>query len=207
MSEVNSNETSNYVVLGTVKDNEGNPIKKVKIQAMNSDHRLLEYHNDEILGNVWSNSDGTFKIQFTKQDFHASLFEKNPDLYLIIRNLQGQIIQKTEIRKGVKPSDTTNLTFNIILDSKKEPVKYSTDPYSDSLGIMMSSFGKLRDSVTVHRDDWLRILEDLMGTVNDWILYTNEHMWKEIGYDGPQVPRYPWKQDDRPHHQPLWNKK
>lgn len=193
-----------YVIKGAVSDNKGNKITDVMVQAMNSDHRLLEYHNDEMLGNVWVSKDGTFEIPFDKKDFHAN-FESNPDIYLIIRNSLGQIIKKTEIRKGVKPSDIKNLTFNIALDQLEETVKLSENPYSNSIDIVMSSFGKISESTDIHSGDYFRGSELLISTINAWALYTNEHMWQVIGYDGPQVPRYPWKQDDRPHKK-LWDK-
>jgi hypothetical protein len=192
-----------YVIKGSVCDNQGNKITNVKVQAMNSDHRLLQYQNDAMLGSVWVNIDGKFEIPFDKKDFHASFFENNPDLYLIIRNSFGQIIKKTEIRKDVKSSDIKNLTFDIHLDSTKETVTYSENPYSNSIDIVMSSFGKLDESVDIHPGDYLRVVELLVSTVSDWALYTTESMWKVIGYDGPQVPRYPWKQNDRPYKK-LW---
>jgi hypothetical protein len=192
-----------YVIKGFISDNVGNKMTDVRVQAMNSDHRLLHYHDDEMLGNVWVNTDGKFEIPFDRKDFYASFLENNPDIYLIIRNKLGQIIKKTEIRKGVKPSDIQNLTFEIKLDSTEVPVPYSDNPYSNSIDIVMSSFGKLNESIDIRPGDYLRVSELLISTINAWTLYTNEPMWKVIGYDGPQVPRYPWKQNDRPFKK-LW---
>jgi len=192
-----------YLIKGSVCDNQGNKITDVKVQAMNSDHRLWQYHNDEMLGSVWVDTNGKFEISFDKKDFFAGFLENNPDLYLIIRNSFGQIIKKTEIRKSVKSTDIKNLTFDIKLDSTKETVPYSENPYSNSIDTVMSSFGKLGESVDIHPADYPRVLEQLIGTVSDWLLYTTESMWKVIGYDGPQVPRYPWKQNDTPYKK-LW---
>lgn len=193
---------SDYVIKGSISEN--TPSKtKVMVQAMNSDHRFLGYHNDEILGNSWVDANGNFEIHFDKKDFQAGLLQNNPDIYLTIRNKLGQVIQKTEIRKGVKPSDTANLTFDISLDPLEEVGTYSEDPYSNSTDMVMASFSKINESMDIRSGDYIRVSELLIRSINAWSLYTNEHMWKTIGYDGPQVPRYPWKQDDGPHKK-LW---
>lgn len=107
-----------YILKGTLKDYEGKPITRVKIQAMDSDQMWFEDRNDDILDSKWTNEDGTFEISFDNQQFQeAGWLERKPDIYLIVRNSIGQIIHTTEIRRGVDASDIQNLTLNITLNS------------------------------------------------------------------------------------------
>ena len=60
---------STYTIKGVIKDNQNNPIKNVMIQAMDSDQKWYEDHNDDIIDSKWVNKDGTFEISFDKERF------------------------------------------------------------------------------------------------------------------------------------------
>jgi hypothetical protein len=120
---------------------------------------------------------------------------------LIVRNSQGQIVHTTEIRRGVDVSDIENLTFSITIDSlEKRPAKpLPPDPYATNNERVIAAFGRLGDVSQFQPEDTIRILRLLTSSINGWSLYTREYMWSKIGYDGPQVPRYPWREQGHSH--------
>ncbi|MCS4538954.1 MAG: hypothetical protein HYY67_08875 [Thaumarchaeota archaeon] len=188
-----------YVIKGSLKDAKGQPITNVKVQANDSDQQWFEDRNDDFLGNVWVKSDGTFEIPFDSKQFQEGWLEGNPDIYLLIRNSSGEIVHQTEIRIGVKPSDTRNLTFDIVLDSLEKRIEPSADPYAQNNARVLAAFARLGDVFDIRVSDTERVLKLLTSAVNAWSLYTREEMWKVIKYDGPQVPRYPWKEPKHSH--------
>lgn len=194
---------SSYLIKGTLKDSERKPITGVKIQAMDSDQKWLEDRNDDIIDSKWVNDDGTFEISFDDQQFQeGGPLEGKPDIYLIVRNSLGQIIHTTEIRRGVDASDIQNLTFNITLDSLEKlpaPQALPPDPYLSNNERVIAAFGRLSDVSEFQLNDITRIFGLLKSSINAWSLYTTEYMWNTIGYDGPQVPRYPWREQGHSH--------
>ena len=125
-------------------------------------------------------------------------------VYLFIRNSCGQIIKKTETKEI--DSDSNNLIyFDIIIQStEKIPLPISPDPYSSNGERIISSFERLGDVSEFHLNDISRIFNLLNRSINAWTFYTNEYDWKVIGYDGPQVPKYPWKENHI--HKLSWEK-
>ena len=183
-----------FVIKGHIADSSGRPITNLNVQAMDADQQWFEDRNDDILGNVWVRSDGTFEIPFDKEQFQEGWLEGSPDIYLIVRNSAGEVIHITEVRQGVDASDTTNLTFNIVLDSTEKQVPAPSAPYSHNNERLLVAFASLGDTIDVRTEDYARTLKLLTAAVSAWMEYTREDMWKTVGYDGPQVPRYPWKE-------------
>ena len=194
---------SDYSIRGILKDTQGNPIKNIMIQAMDSDQKWYEDRNDDILGSTWSREDGTFEIPFNNEKFRDSLIENNPEVFLTIRNSFGQIIHTTESKTDVtdSSSDSQNvLFFEISLAStEKEFPEISLDPYLANNQRVISAFQKLGDVTEFQLTDVLRILRLLNTSINAWSLYTTEYTWDKIGYDGPQVPKFPWRIQDHSH--------
>ena len=191
-----------YILKGTVKDYKGKPVGGIKVQAMDSDQKWFEDRNDDIIDSKWVNDDGTFEISFGNQQFQeGGWLERNPDIYLIVRNPLGQIIHMTEIRRGIDASDIQKLTFNITLHSlEKLPAQpLPPDPYLSNNERVIAAFGRLSDVSEFQLNDITRIFGLLKSSINAWSLYTTEYMWSTIGYDGPQVPRYPWRQEGHSH--------
>ena len=191
-----------YVLKGTIRDSQKKPVGGVKIQAMDSDQKWFEDRNDDLLDSKWVDDDGTFQIPFDTQQFQdGGWLEGKPDIYLIVRNSQGQIVHTTEIRRGVDVSDIENLTFSITIDSlEKHPAKpLPPDPYATNNERVIAAFGRLGDVSQFQPEDTIRILRLLTSSINGWSLYTREYMWSKIGYDGPQVPRYPWREQGHSH--------
>lgn len=183
-----------FVVRGKVTNSSGGPVSGIFVQAVDSDQELYEDHNDDIIAVVRTKSDGSFEIHFDKADFQDGWLEGNPDLYLAVRNQVGQVIHKTEIRRGVKPDDAQSLTFNIVINSLEKQVEPDLDPYDQNNNRVLASFAGMGDAVEFRTEDVVRNLALFSSSINAWTRYTREDVWNRIGYDGPQVPRYPWKQ-------------
>lgn len=180
---------ADFAIKGIVRDTTGTPIEGVKVFAMDSDRIFFEDHNDDLLGADWSKTDGTFEITFSSTSFSENLFEGNPDIYLIVRNSKGEIIHTTEFKSGAKLDGNNQPPFEIVLDSLKKTVPV-TDPYALNQERITSAFASLGDIATVNISDIARTFSLLNSSITGWIIYTQESTWKEIGYDGPQVPRY-----------------
>ena len=195
-----------YTIKGVIKDRQNKPIENVMVQAMESDQMWYEDHDDDLIDSKWVNRDGAFEISFDKESFKDNILEKNPDLYLIIRNSFGQIIYQTEIRRGVDSSDSKSLYFDIVLDStEKKITSFSSDPYLSNNERVIEAFQRVGDTSEFQLNDISRIFRLLITSINAWSLYTTEYMWNVIGYDGPQVPRYPWR--ERHSHKLSWEDK
>jgi hypothetical protein len=203
-----SEESSSYTIRGSVKYPNGEPVKGIKIQAMDSDQEVFQDHNDDIIAiSSVNDSDGTFEITFDSKPFEDGWLEGHPDLYLMVRNaLDGRVVYKTEIRKGVKQK-SPDLVFDITINSVEEEyvdnlVKNNStlyDPFQGNNDRVIAAFTRLGDVVQLVPGDIHRNFALLVNSINAWNFYTREDMWRKIEYDGPQVPRYPWRVDGHSH--------
>ena len=183
-----------YLIKGKITDASNNVINNLTIQAMDSDQEWFEDHNDDLLGSSKTITDGSFEITFDDSTFTDSWSEQKPEIYLIVRNENGQIVHRTE-RIKIESHDNTNATItipiNITLDSiEKMPDKTSTNLYWNNDRIL-SAFSSVGDTITFNNSDFQRNFALLISSINGWLIYTNEVIWKKIGYDGPQVPKNP----------------
>jgi hypothetical protein len=200
--------SSCYWVKGSVKYPDGEPVRGIKIQAMDSDQEAFQDHNDDVIAISSVNDlDGKFEITFDPEPFNDGWLEGHPDLYLIVRNaLDGRVVYKTEIRKGVK-QNSSDLVFDITLNSIEEEYidkvvnNNSTlyDPFQGNNDRVIAAFTRLGDVVQLLPGDIHRNFVLLVSSINGWTLYTREDMWRKIGYDVPQVPRYPWRDEGHSH--------
>jgi hypothetical protein len=207
---IGSSSKETYSIRGSVKYPNGEPVRGIKIQAMDSDQEVFQDHNDDIIAiSSVNDSDGTFEITFDSKPFEDGWLEGHPDLYLMVRNaLDGRVVYKTEIRKGVK-QNSSDLVFDITLNSIEEEYidkvvnnnNNSTlyDPFQGNNDRVIAAFTRLGDVVQLLPGDIHRNFVLLVSSINGWTLYTREDMWRKIGYDGPQVPRYPWRDEGHSH--------
>lgn len=197
-----------YSIKGKIIDLTSNPYNnKLKIQAMDSDKQFFEDHNDDLLGSAWTKPDKSFEITFDDLTFNDNWLEKSPEIYLLIRNENGQIIHKTEILKIDSNGDNKELVeipITINLDSIEPKIGLldtltDDDIYFNNSQRILSAFSSLGDVVTLNNSNAARNFQLLSSSINAWLIYTNELSWKRIGYDGPQVPRYAYKTPDHSH--------
>ncbi|MEP6576290.1 MAG: hypothetical protein ABJB85_07680, partial [Nitrososphaerota archaeon] len=103
----------------------------------------------------------------------------------------------------IDTSQPLKITLNSI--EKKTDIPNS-DPYASNVNKVISAFRTLADVSTFNSYDFERNLRLLSTSINAWLVYTNEAAWKKIEYDGPQVPRYPFRSPDHTHKLSWGNK-
>jgi hypothetical protein len=187
-----------YTITGRVVDAINRPMKNLMIQVMDSDQKWYEDRNDDLLENQWVKEDGTFEIHLDEETFKDSLFEGTPEFYLIIRNSLGQVIHITEPKKVIEKNDSSgnqnSINFEISLTSSEKEIPIAPpDPYLTNNGRIIAAFQRLGDVSEFQLNDVSRILRLLTTSINAWSLYTTDYTWELTGYEGPQVPRYPWR--------------
>jgi len=194
-----------YSIKGTII-NLTTHFNNLKIQAMDSDKQYFEDQNDDLLGSAWTKSDGTFEVTFDDLTFSDSWLEKSPEIYMLIRNENGQIIHKTDILKIEnidKNKEQIEIPITINLDSLDNTLGLlnisSNDIYANNSQRILSAFSSLGDVITLNNSNAARNFQLLSSSINAWLIYANELSWKRIGYDGPQVPKYPFKMPDHSH--------
>lgn len=188
-----------FLVRGEVTDYNNNPLSNLVVQAMDSDQGFFEDRIDDFLESSITNVNGSFEITFEDSNFKDRWLENEPETYLIVRNEKGQILHRTERIDISKP-------IKIALDSiEKKTELPNVDPYANNVDRVLSAFGSLADITTFRTSDFERNLRLLISSINAWVVYTNKSGWDLVGYDGPQVPRYPF---NSPHnHTLLWDDK
>jgi len=75
----------------------------------------------------------------------------------------------------------------------------AADPYLENNNRVLAAFAQLGDVAQLTLPDINRNFALLTSSINAWTLYTQEGMWRKIRYDGPQVPRYPWRETGHTH--------
>jgi hypothetical protein len=184
------------LVKGKTIDANGKPIGNLHLQAMDSDQGFFEDHNDDLLGASRTGSDGSFEIAFDDSTFNDSWLEKNPEIYLIVRNEDGQILHRTEkveVKGDGKKNGTVTISVKVIIDSKEKKTELPTSDLYWTNQRIISTFSSVGDTITFNNNDFQRNFRLLTSSINAWLIYTNDVIWKKIGYDGPQVPRFPLK--------------
>ena len=191
-----------YLIKGKIIDTNGKPLVDLHLQAMDSDQQFFEDHNDDLLGSSKSISDGSFEIPIDDAAFRDSWLEKNPEIYLIIRNEYGQIVHRTEtINANFNENEDGTITIpaDITIDLKQQTTNLpSTDVYWSNQRIL-SAFSSVGDTITLNNSEFQRNFNLLISSINAWLIYTNDAIWKKIGYDGPQVPRFPSRVPNHSH--------
>ncbi|MGI9565681.1 MAG: hypothetical protein ACR2LL_01545 [Nitrosopumilus sp.] len=173
---------------------------KFYIEVLDDDQHWFDDRIDDLLGSSWTDDSGQFEIIFDDTLFKDNWFEGRPELFLIVRDASGKILHKTSPKKPSNPDDTENLNFEITIP---EQDYFAENSYDSVNARRMAAFTQIGDSIDL-ADNIGNSSQLLIQSLNAWLLYTNEAKWNLIGYDGPQVERYPWR---NPHtHKLKWNK-
>ncbi|MDH3610788.1 MAG: transthyretin-like family protein [Nitrosopumilus sp.] len=193
---------ADYHVSGLITNSFGKPVKDILVQVLERDQGVFEDRIDDLLGSAWTKKDGNFRISFNEKQFmeRFKIFEKGPDIYLKLRNNRGEVIHTTKVRKDVKKTQKTRLAFKISLDpnSFENKVKPKEDPFSDATNRRMGSFSGFEQRADF-TDNLQQVFTMFLSTLHAWANYNNEHSWRKIGYDGPLVPKFPWRTEHSPH--------
>jgi hypothetical protein len=187
---------TNYTVVGHVKNSLQS---KFYVELLDDDQHWFDDRIDDLLGSSWTDDSGKFKITFDDDLYKENWFEGKPELFVIVRDESGKILYKTNTKSPSNPNDAENLTFDVILSKENQ---FTDSPYDATNAQRIAAFTRIGDSIDL-TDNVVGSFTLLMQTLNAGLLYTNEAKWNLIGYDGPQVERYPWRS---PHNHKLkWN--
>jgi hypothetical protein len=187
---------TNYTVVGHVKNSLQS---KFYVELLDDDQHWFDDRIDDLLGSSWTDDSGKFKITFDDDLYKENWFEGKPELFVIVRDESGKILYKTNTKSPSNPNDAENLTFDVILSKENQ---FTDSPYDATNAQRIAAFTRIGDSIDL-TGNVAGSFTLLMQTLNAGLLYTNEAKWNLIGYDGPQVERYPWRS---PHtHKLKWN--
>ena len=187
---------TSYTVNGSIQNFNQS---KFYVELLDNDQQWFDDKVDDLLGSSWTDDSGEFRIIFEDDLYKDNWFEGKPELFVIVRDESGKIVHKTNIKSPSNPNDTENLTFDITITDKPTLID---SPYDAANARRIAAFARIGDSIDL-TDNIINSSRLLMQSLNAWLLYTNEIKWNLIGYDGPQVERYPWR---NPHtHKLAWN--
>ena len=173
-----------YVVKGKIHNG-----SELYIELLDNDQHWFDDRVDDLLGSSWTDNAGNFEISFDDSLYKDNWFEGKPELFLIIRDKSGKVLYKSNIQSPSSSNDTQNLTFEITIPTEKPRIE---SPYDASNASRVAAFARIGDTIDL-TGDMANSSRLLIQTLNAWLLYTNEAKWNLIGYDGPQVERYPWR--------------
>ena len=180
----------NFTISGQIKDENSNPLVGVFVEAHDSD-----IGSDDYLGLTKTDEHGKFQLTFSEKAFKDFL-EGNPDVYLIIRN-EFVVLHKTSTKSGTK----NGTFFDVVIKSDEKFI----DLYENSIQRTFAQFNSMGDTIDLSKIDSQRVFVQMIRGLSSWTYYSNPAIMHNYGYAGPQVPRYP-KKEDHSHTLP-WNKK
>ena len=206
----------NFLIYGTVIDEKNIPKEGLKISAYDSD-RLL--NTDDFLGESVTDSNGYFSIIFDESKFQSfwELLEGSPDIYLKIQNHSKKVIVQTrteqtknELEYHIKLGNqkTNNQAPNIYANNTQKIINMLNDVglnMGEEFSINLDSLtnNDLSDDVRKRLEEFLANSEQRTATFNNLMAVLSglvnssleERNFGTIDYDGPQVPRLPWKEN------------
>ncbi|MGH9922830.1 MAG: hypothetical protein ACRD38_08775 [Nitrososphaerales archaeon] len=182
-----------YKITGKVKDEEGDALSGLFVEAFDSDVAA-----DDYLGNSVTDSLGEFRIEFEDKSFKGpfEILERGPDVYLVVRD-NFRVIHKTGIRSNSKYEEFFDITVK-----EARPVD---DPYANTFQKVIASFNATGDTVDISPSDFQRLITQMIRALASWSYYTRPNVMPSLGYPGPQVPQYA-KREGHKHSLP-WHKK
>ena len=185
----------------------------MNIQAFDQD----SIDPDDLLGQSTTDSNGIFKIDFDKSKFSKAweLLEGTPDVYLVINDFHRNQLLKTKVMQTQKEID-----YHIKDNGEHDtPDPNAKDIYAGNarrlitmlrdVGNILSKENQINLNMLQNANLSEDIKKDIQNFVNDNEVRSNnfkqiiavlaslsdtvleELHIDDIGYDGPQVPRYP----------------
>jgi hypothetical protein len=188
------------------------PMEKLNVEAFDEDPILKP---DDLLGESETNTKGTFAIQFDKSkfdDFWES-FEGTPDVFLKIKDNQRKELIRTRTSKTRR-----EIQYHIRVDPIM-PNPDAPDIYSGNARRMLNMLAEVGELIGVEYRINLDLLnngnldDEVKGGITEFVEGHQDRRYNfdqlivifsslidslaeetrvgNIGYDGPQVPRFP----------------
>jgi len=204
-----------FTLKGKIISKDQTRLNGLKVEAYDDDPLL---NPDDFLGETTTDSDGFYKIDFDESKF-TDLFEVlegTPDVYLVVKDSQGNKILTTKVLQTKK-----EIEYHIrIIDNIPNPS--AVDIYSGNARRMINMLNEVGNIIGLENRINLDILnngyppeeirarlqnfvngyEDRKNNFNQFMVilsslvdsFSEELHIGNIGYDGPQVPRQPRKE-------------
>ena len=202
-----------FTLKGKIISKDQLPLKDLKIEAYDDDP-LLNPH--DLLGETITDSHGLYRIDFDESKFKEffEVLEGTPDVYIVLKNNQGNKILTTKVMQTKK-----EIEYHIRVVDNNIPNPNAIDIYSGNARRMISMLNEVGSIIGIENRIDLDILnkgdppeevrEKLQNFINGYeerknnfnhfsvIMSTlvdsffEELHIGDIGYDGPQVPRQP----------------
>ena len=209
-----------FLVKGKIIDKNNLPLKSGRVTAFEHDDILSP---DDLLGEAIIDGKGLFNIQFDKSKFSngLELLEGTPDVFLRIKNSDGHDLLKTGVMKTNREIDY-RIKINHQLPENNVKDIYSGNAQrmistlrevGNNIGLEASlnldmiahsipktSTLKDKDMTTQNynaefqkrKDNFNHLFVALNSLINSFV---EDLRIGPIGYDGPQVPRFPRKEE------------
>jgi hypothetical protein len=202
-----------FSLYGKIISKDNVPLGGMDIQAFDQD----SIDPDDLLGQSTTDSDGIFKIDFDKSKFSKAweLLEGTPDVYLIINDshrnqlLKTKVMQtKKEIDYHIKDNGEHDIpdpnTKDIYAGNARRLITMLRDvgnilSKENQINLNMLQNANMPEDIKKDIQNFVNDNEDrsnnfkqiiaVLASLSDTIL--EELHIDDIGYDGPQVPRYP----------------
>ena len=188
------------------------PLDKLEIDAYDADPI---FEPNDLLGNSATDSNGIFSIQFDKSKFDDiwDSLDGTPDVFLLIRDKESRQLIKTREAKTKK-----EIEYHVRHDPST-PEPKAPDPYSGNARRMLSMLGEVGDLISKEYRINLDLLnkgdlpDEVRKDLNEFVAGHLDRRYNfeqfivilhslvdslgeetrvgNIGYDGPQVPRFP----------------
>lgn len=188
------------------------PVANLQVKAFDDDPIL---NPDDFLGEKVTDPNGLFVIQFDKSKFNDiwEALDGTPDVYVVIKDDRDKELLKTQEIKTKK-----EIQYHIRLEDNT-PNPSAIDPYSGNSRRFMSMLAEVGEQIGIENRINLDLLnkgshpEDTDEKIRDFVesyedrrhnfdhfvvilsslvdSFAEELRIGRIGYDGPQVPRFP----------------
>ena len=120
-----------YKIIGKITASEtGQGLAGLRVQAWDKDIGYL----DELLGEITTDKNGEFLIEYSEEQFDKWGLDEKPDIYLLVTNKKGAVIYNTEeaVKQEADKAEVFNIQISIEL-LNKEPDVDPDDIFSDLL--------------------------------------------------------------------------
>jgi|GEM_PF-190956 len=98
-----------------IEEETGKGIPNLTVKAIDRDLFF-----DDLLGAVSTDENGNFEIKYDKEDFQELFFDKKPDIYLKVKNPEGEIIHSTEDKVRYEAGETEEFIIKISKNLNKK---------------------------------------------------------------------------------------
>lgn len=204
-----------FVLTGKIIDRANQPAEGLRVKAFDDDPWI---NPADFLGESLTGPDGSFRIEFDRSRFAPfwELLEGSPDVYISVRDAEDRQVLRTRIQRTDR-----EIEFHIRL-GRAPPDPAAKDIYAANPQRLVNMLGDVGELIGVEQSLNLDLLANgqlpneirkrleefgagfgerinhfnhfaaaINGLVNS---YLEERRLGSIGYDGPQVPRFPHRE-------------